>query len=80
LLDVLLGERDRLNRYSLARRIPIVRSEVYVVQPGLSKHILHDQLSVPEPRLLAVQTRDLLAVFHDSVSQVAHTVGVLCSP
>jgi superfamily II DNA or RNA helicase len=80
LLDVLLGERARLDRYSLARRIPIVKSEVYIVQPGLSKQMIHDQLATAQPPLLAVQTRDLLAVFHDSVSQVAQTVGVLCSP
>jgi len=80
LLDVLLGERERLDRFSLARRIPTVKSEVYIVQPGLSKQQLQTELATGQPSLLAIQTRDLLATFHDSVSQIAQVVGVLCSP
>jgi len=78
LLDVLCGETHKWERLSYARTRPIVTGHVGIVQPGLSRHKLENDLVQPRSSQSALQTRDLLAAFHDSVSMVA-TVMVLCS-
>jgi hypothetical protein len=67
-----LGDRD----ISFAARRPVVVGRVVIVQPGLSLEKLISELF--RRVTAAKQVRDLLAVFHDSVSQVGDTV-VLCS-
>jgi hypothetical protein len=80
LLEVLCGEAPRWSRMSLRRSTPIVIGHIAIVQPGLSRRRLEEAMAVPEPSLSAVQTRDLLTVFHDSVSLVAPAITILCSP
>jgi hypothetical protein len=80
LLEVLCGEAPRWSRMSLRRSTPIVTGHIAIVQPGLSHHLLDQEMAMPTPGLSAVQTRDLLTVFHDSVSLVAPGITILCSP
>lgn len=79
LLNVLCGEIDRWERLSLRRSRPVVTGRIMIVQPGLKRSALEQELALATPSLAAMQSRDLLAVFHDSVSRVAD-VGVICSP
>jgi len=80
LLEILCGEAPRWSRMSLRRSTPIVTGHIAIVQPGLSHHLLDEELGGPAPGLSAVQTHDLLTVFHDSVSLVAPAITILCSP
>jgi hypothetical protein len=73
---VLCGQADRAEELSFTRSRPVVTGTVAVVQPGLSYRQLRSKLD--DDDLSAVQIRDLLAVFHDSVSQVA-SPAILCS-
>lgn len=75
-LLILCGQLDRAEALSFTRARPMVNGTVAVAQPGLSYRQWRTQLDGDE--LSAVQIRDLLAVFHDSVSQVA-TAAILCS-
>lgn len=78
LLEVLCGEDPRFDRVSFLRRRPLAHGEIGIAQPGLSRDEFVRSLDA-QPSIAVVQTRDLLAVFHDSVSQVAQSVLVLCS-
>ena len=73
---MLCGQAGRAEALSFSRTRPVVRDTVAVVQPGLSHSKLRSDLARGE--LSAVQIRDLIAVFHDSVSQVASPI-MLCS-
>jgi hypothetical protein len=75
-LLVLCGQAGRAENLSFTRTRPVVRGTIAIVQPGLSYSKLRAGLD--DEQLSAVQIRDLLAVFHDSVSQVASTLMV-CS-
>lgn len=75
-LLVLCGQSDRAENLSFTRSRPLVRGMIAIVQPGLSYRELRSHLD--KEKLTAVQVRDLLAVFHDSVSQVAKPI-MLCS-
>lgn len=75
-LNILCGQSGRGENLAFTRSRPVVQGTVAIVQPGLSYRKLRNELD--EEHLSAVQIRDLLAVFHDSVSQVASTI-VLCS-
>jgi hypothetical protein len=76
LLNVVCGEYDRWEHISCRRTRPILIGRVDIVQPGLSQRAFESELDRSVQS--AVQIRDLLAVFHDSVSQIA-TVAALCS-
>jgi len=78
LLEALCGEIVRWERRAFSMTRPIVTGEVVIVQPGLSRHDLESELAQLMPSQRALQTRDLLAVFHDSVSPIA-TITVMCS-
>jgi hypothetical protein len=80
LLKVLCGEEPRWSDISLRRSTPIVVGHIAIVQPGLSRRRLEEEMAAPKPSLAAVQTHDLLTVFHDSVSLVAPEITILCSP
>ncbi|XVV00754.1 hypothetical protein ACQPW3_25400 [Actinosynnema sp. CA-248983] len=73
---VLCGQAKRAEGLSFTRTRPLVRGTVGIAQPGLNYRQLRSELD--DDRLSAVQIRDLLTVFHDSVSQVA-SPAVLCS-
>ncbi|MDX8141534.1 DEAD/DEAH box helicase family protein [Lentzea sp. BCCO 10_0061] len=75
-LLVICGAADRADHLSFARSRPLVQGTVAIVQPGLSYKKHRAQLTAE--KLSAVQVRDLLTVFHDSVLQVARPV-MLCS-
>jgi hypothetical protein len=75
-LLVICGAAGRAENLSFARSRPLVQGTVAIVQPGLSYKKLRTQLNTEI--LSAVQVRDLLTVFHDSVLQVARPV-MLCS-
>ncbi|MFC3484424.1 DEAD/DEAH box helicase [Amycolatopsis roodepoortensis] len=75
-LLVLCGQAGRAENLSFTRTRPVVRGTIAIVQPGLSLGKLRTKLD--DEGLSAIQVRDLLAVFADSVSQVA-TTTVLCS-
>lgn len=75
-LLVLCGQAERADRLSFTRSRPVVTGTVAIAQPGLSYRQLRTDLD--DDALSAVQVRDLLAVFHDSVSQVASPT-LLCS-
>jgi hypothetical protein len=75
-LLVLCGQAGRAENISFTRTRPVVRGTVAIVQPGLSYRKLRSELD--DDKLSAVQIRDLLAVFHDSVSQISSPV-MLCS-
>jgi superfamily II DNA or RNA helicase len=75
-LLVLCGQAERAEGLSFTRSRPVVTGTVAIVQPGLSYRQLRSDLD--DDALSAVQIRDLLAVFHDSVSQVA-SPAILCS-
>lgn len=79
LLEVLCGENSTWDRLSFRRTRPIVTGHVGIAQPGLSRQLLEEELGRVAPGQSAVQARDLLAVFHDSVSLVAPSITVLCS-
>jgi hypothetical protein len=74
-LQILCGFGDRSISFTAAP--PHVTGRIGIVQPGLGQQAFFDLLaagaSVP-----AKQVRDLLAVFHDSVAQVAEQL-VVCS-
>lgn len=76
LLSVLCGEEFRRARWSFTERRPLVTGTVGIVQPGLSCKTFETRVAGGD--LSAIQVRDLLAVFHDSVHQVANAVTV-CS-
>jgi hypothetical protein len=80
LLEVVCGEAPRWHQLSLRRCTPIVSGHIAIVQPGLSHRLLNQEMSASTPSLSAVQTRDLLTVFHDSVSLIAPAITILCSP
>ncbi|MBM7770060.1 superfamily II DNA or RNA helicase [Actinokineospora baliensis] len=75
-LLVVCGVAGRAESLSLARSRPLVQGTVAIVQPGLSCKKLRAHLD--SENLSAMQVRDLLSVFHDSVLQVARPV-MLCS-
>lgn len=75
-LLVLCGQAERAEGLSFTRTRPVVTGTVAIAQPGLSYRQLRSDLD--DDALSAVQIRDLLAVFHDSVSQVASPI-ILCS-
>ena len=78
LLEALCGRDSRWRRLALSTRQTIVRGEISIAQPGLSQQTFEDALEAGPP-LATLQTRDLLAVLHDSVSQVSPRVTILCS-
>jgi superfamily II DNA or RNA helicase len=79
ILDVLCGDSPRWSGLSFRQRKPIVAGSIGIVQPGLSRRQLEAGVHSAQPDLSVTQTRDLLAVLHDSVSVVANTVAVICS-
>lgn len=80
LLLALCGETARWKSVSLGQSRPIVTGRIAIVQPGLSKSAIESELVKATPNQSAVQSLELLTVLHDSVSIVAPTVTVLCSP
>lgn len=76
-LRILCGASERKFARNFSRTRPRVRGTIAIAQPGLSRGELEERVVTGE--LSAVQVRDLLAVFHDTVSNVAST-AVWCSP
>ena len=78
-LLVLCGESERWNSLAFTHRRPIVRGEIWVAQPGLSRRQFIKEFSSAPQTLGANQVRELLAIFHDSVANVTQVSGMLCS-
>ncbi|WP_226350318.1 hypothetical protein [Pseudonocardia sp. ICBG601] len=76
-LRILCGAEDRHFPRNFSRTRPRVRGKISIFQPGLGRESLEERMTTGE--LSAVQVRDLLAVFHDTVSTVA-VASVWCSP
>lgn len=74
-LRILCGHGDRSVAFNKTR--PVVTGRIGIVQPGLSLAALSTAL-LSRSSLSAKQSRDLLAVFHDSASQICET-QVICS-
>ena len=78
-LLVLCGESARWNNLAFTHRRPIVRGEMWVVQPGCSRRQFIKECTSTPQTLGAHQVRELLTIFHDSVANVTEASGMLCS-
>jgi hypothetical protein len=78
-LLVLCGESKRWHNVALTHRRPIIRGEIWVVQPGFSRSQFIKEFTSTPPTLGANQVRELLTIFHDSVANVTQVSGILCS-
>lgn len=76
-LEVLLGLHPRWARLSLARRKPSIVGRIGIVQPGLSKARLDQDLA--SGATSAVQIVQLLTVFRDAVLQVAEPIVLVAT-
>jgi hypothetical protein len=79
LLEVLCGESSRWRALSLSDRRPVLAGQIGIVQPGLSRAQLHEQLAASIPPIPATQIRDLIAVFVDAVAFHSPEPTVICS-
>lgn len=79
LLLVLCGKNERWQSQAFTNRPPVLRAQVWIAQPGLSKNQFEQQLAESVPSLRAEQIRQILTVLHDSTATIAQQTGILCS-